>query len=158
MGETSPAPSPPVPPPEALAAMPDASGGPGVTDPSGLGAAAGRLTGGSRSQGHAAFMVLACSLDDGESVESVAQCRYLGAPGALALTDRRLLVVNAREWEPDVTTVQLEPGLSVKGWQDLRKNHLSQDGDDVVIDGGDGDMLILVDTHVDGLVRHFFEF
>ena len=116
--------------------MPDASGGPGVTDPSGLGAAAGRLTGGSRSQGHAAFMVLACSLDDGESVESVAQCRYLGAPGALALTDRRLLVVNAREWEPDVTTVQLEPGLSVKGWQD--GNHaalvFAREGQELIVD------------------------
>ncbi len=116
--------------------MPDAASGPGLTDPAGLGAAVGRLSGGARKAGHAAFMVLARSLEEGEMVSVVAQCRFRGAPGAVALTDRRLLVVNAREWEPDVLPVGFEPGLTVQGWQDERHAALvfSRDGHDLVID------------------------
>ena len=116
--------------------MPDAASGPGITDPFGIGSAVGRLSGGARSQGHAAFMVLACSLDPDESAQLVVHCRYNGAAGALALTDRRLLVVNAREWEPDVTTIDLEPGLTVQGWQD--GNHAAlvfeREGAETVVD------------------------
>ncbi|NIT97829.1 MAG: hypothetical protein GWM91_21450 [Actinobacteria bacterium] len=116
--------------------MPDAASGPGVTDPFGIGSAVGRLSGGARTKGHAAFMVLACALEPGEGAQLVVQCRYNGAAGAVALTDRRLLVVNAREWEPDVTTVDLEPGLTVKGWQD--GNHAAlvfeREDDEVVVD------------------------
>lgn len=116
--------------------MPDASAGPGLTDPSGFGAAVARLGGGSRKSGHAAFMVVLRSLEPGERVVMVVQCRFRGAPGAAALTDRRLLVVNAREWEPDVVPVGLEPGLTVQGWQDERHAamKLRRDGHDLVID------------------------
>ncbi|MFT5203449.1 MAG: hypothetical protein ACI9C1_002848 [Candidatus Aldehydirespiratoraceae bacterium] len=126
------APEPPVP----AQPMPDASSGPGLTDPSGLGAAVGRLSGASRKAGHAAFMVLARSLEEGEQVATVTSCRFRGAPGALALTDRRLLVVNAREWEPDILPVGMEPGLTVKGWQDEKRAALVfvRDGHELVVD------------------------
>ena len=116
--------------------MPDAADGPGLTDPAGLGAAVARLLGGARRAGHAAFMVIARSLEEGEMVQVVAQCRFRGAPGALALTDRRLLVVNAREWEPDVVPVGLEPGLAVRGWQDERRAALVfiREGHELVVD------------------------
>ncbi|MCB1357686.1 MAG: hypothetical protein KDK53_14710 [Maritimibacter sp.] len=47
---------------------------------------------------------------------------------------------------------------SIKGWKDLTNNHMTQDGGDVVIDGGDGDLLILRDTGIDSLVKLFFDF
>ena len=81
-------------------------------------------------------MVLAVSLEEGETVEVAAQCRFRGADGAMALTDRRLLVVNAREWNPDITPVGLEPGLTVQGWQDGGSAALvfSRDGHDLIVD------------------------
>ena len=116
--------------------MPDASAGPGYTDPHGLGEAVARLSPGARKAGNAAFAVLSVMLEEGERVESVVQCRYRGVDGALALTDRRLLAVNAREWDPDVTPIGLEPGLSVQGWQDERRAALvfGRDGQELVVD------------------------
>ncbi|MEZ5165051.1 MAG: hypothetical protein R2695_00675 [Acidimicrobiales bacterium] len=75
-------------------------------------------------------------MEPGERVEVVANCRVLGAPGAVGLTDRRLLIVNTREWEPDVLPVVLDPGLEVKGWQDDRHAALlfTRDGHELVID------------------------
>jgi hypothetical protein len=127
---------PAAPPPEPEQAMPSAEAGPGVTDPHGLGAAVSRLSGSSRTHGHAAFMVLARALEESEQVSVVTSCRFRGAPAAMALTDRRLLVVNAREWEPDVLPVGLEPGMTVQGWQDERHAALlfSRDGHDLVVD------------------------
>ena len=116
--------------------MPSAESGPGVTDPHGLGAAVSRLSGSSRKHGWAASMVLARILEDGEQISVVTSCRFRGAPAALALSDRRLLVVNAREWEPDVLPVGLEPGLTVQGWQDERHAALvfTRDGHELVVD------------------------
>ena len=131
-----PAAATPPPEPEPEREMPTADSGPGVTDPHGLGAAVSRLSGSSRKHGHAAFMVLAHVLDEGEQVVVVTSCRFRGAPAALALSDRRLLVVNAREWEPDVLPVGLEPGLTVQGWQDERHAALvfTRDGHELVVD------------------------
>ncbi len=116
--------------------MPDAASGPGLTDTAGLGAAIGQLGNASRKLGKSAFMVLACRLDADEQVELLVQGRFLGAAGVMALTDRRLLIVNAREWNPDVMPVGLEPGLTVKGWQDGGSAALvlARDGHELVID------------------------
>ena len=40
-----------------------------------------------------------------------------GADGAVVLTEHRLVVANARSFDPDVVTIGLEPGLGVQGWQ-----------------------------------------
>lgn len=81
-------------------------------------------------------MVLARVLEEDEKIAVVASCRFLGAPAALALSDRRLLVVNAREWEPDIVPVALEPGLTVQGWQDERHAALvfARGGHEIVVD------------------------
>ncbi len=47
---------------------------------------------------------------------------------------------------------------SVKGWADLKSNHMAQDGNNVVIDGGDGDVLVLRNTDIDSLLRSHFDF
>ena len=54
--------------------------------------------------------------------------------------------------------IDLSGLASITSWNDLRSNHITQDGSDVVIDGGNGDMLILSDTDVDNLVKLFFDF
>jgi hypothetical protein len=116
--------------------MPTAADGPGLIDPAGLGAAVGRMVNSARKAGRAALAVVSIELQEGEKVQVVAQGRYLGANGVLALTDRRLLVVNDREWQPDITTVELAPGLVVKGWQDERQAALvfERDGYQMVVD------------------------
>jgi len=116
--------------------MPSAESGPGLTDTHGIGQAVGRLSNGSRKTGKAAFLVLAMVLDADETVEVVAQGRYQGADGAMALTNKRLVIVNSREWNPDVMPVSLEPGLTVRGWQDERTAALvfERDGAELVID------------------------
>jgi len=116
--------------------MPTAADGPGLIDPAGLGAAVGRMVNSARKSGRAALAVVSIELQEGEKVQVVVQGRYLGANGVLALTDRRLLVVNDREWKPDITTVELGPGLVVKGWQDERRAALvfERDGHQMVVD------------------------
>ena len=116
--------------------MPNAESGTGRIDTSGIGQAVSRLSNGSRNAGKGAFFVLACTLDDDEIVEVVVQCRYRGADGAMALTNKRLLIVNARQWNPDVTPVALESCLTVQGWQDERSAALvfERGGAELVVD------------------------
>ena len=116
--------------------MPTAADGPGLIDPAGLGPAVSRMVSSARKAGRAALAVVSVELQEGEKVQTVAQGRYLGANGVLVLTDMRLLVVNDREWQPDVTTVELDPGLVVKGWQDDRRAALvfERAGEQMVID------------------------
>lgn len=47
---------------------------------------------------------------------------------------------------------------SVTGWWDLQTNHMEQVGNNVVIDGGDGDKLVLVHTQVGNLFEAYFDF
>lgn len=128
--------APPAATPDAQRVMPNAESGPGLTDTFGIGQAVSRLSNGSRNAGKGAFLVLTRTLFDDEVVEVVVQCRYRGADGAMALTNKRLLIVNAREWNPDVTPVALEPGLTVQGWQDERSAALvfERGGAELVVD------------------------
>jgi len=79
-----------------------------------------QLGGGSRRSGRIAFLVMAAALDDDERVGVLGQCRYLGCDAAIAATDKRLLIVNSREWDPDIESIPFESGLTVQGWQDQR--------------------------------------
>jgi hypothetical protein len=129
----------PPPPPPGYSTVPAAPPGPPAwTDPKGLGAAAARLSTGSRKRGRVPLLIAAALLDD-ELVEAVVQGRVHGFDGAAVLTTRRLLVVNAREWQPDVISVEPGPDLAVQGWQDDRTAALVvQKGDQsVAIDGID---------------------
>ena len=47
---------------------------------------------------------------------------------------------------------------SVRNWRDLRSNHLEQDGDDVVIDGNYGDVVVLEGVNINDLDRGDFIF
>jgi hypothetical protein len=79
----------------------------------------------SRRSGRVAILLIANELDPGERVEVVVQGRYLGEDGAAALTDRRIVLANDREWKPDVEVVDLVSGLGIQGWADDRSASLT---------------------------------
>jgi hypothetical protein len=64
-------------------------------------------------------------LDDGEVVECLVQGTYLGSNAVAVLTDRRVLVVNDKEWKPAVATLHLSAGDSVQGFGDDRSASLT---------------------------------
>ena len=132
--------------------MPDASDGPGLTDPHGMGGALSRLGDGSRKVGRAACLVAVTVLEPGEQVEVAAIGRFLGAAAVVLVTDRRMVVVNDRPWDPDIVSVTLAPGLEVQGWQDGRSTALRfhQGPDDLVVD-----QIVDADAarHIAGIIR-----
>jgi hypothetical protein len=66
------------------------------------------------------FGVIGALLETGETVDVLVQGRFGGEDGAAVATDRRVLLVNDREWKPEVVSIRYAPGLVVKGWQDDR--------------------------------------
>lgn len=89
-----------------------------------------------RRSGKVAFTLLSHLLEDDERVEVVVVGRFLGEDGAAAVTNRRVVLVNDREWKPDVATIPFEPGVTVQGWADDRSATLAfqHGGRQVVID------------------------
>jgi hypothetical protein len=86
-----------------------------VSDPNGLGAAAGRLGNGSRKTGRVVFAVAGAVLDDGEVVECTVQGRVGGEPAIAVLTGKRLLLVVERPWKPVVESIPVDANLTVQG-------------------------------------------
>src|SRR5213078_4003313 len=109
--------APPPPPPVAAPAMAPA---PVVNDPHGLGIAMGRLGGGARKGAKASGAALAVLLSEGEIVEGLVTGQVYGSNAMCALTNKRLIVVNDREFKPDVIEIALDGGTTVQGWQDDR--------------------------------------
>jgi hypothetical protein len=97
----------------------------GPADPNGIAALSGRISGGSRRSARAAILVASVLLEDGERAEQLVVGRVGDHPAALVLTDRRLLVVDEREWRPGVTEIPLTPGLVVQGMADDRAASLT---------------------------------
>jgi len=89
-----------------------------ANDPYGLGAALGRLGNNSRKGAKAAANAAALLLGDGELVECVVQGQLYGANAVALLTNNRILIVNDREFKPDVVEVEVDASTSVQGWQD----------------------------------------
>jgi hypothetical protein len=94
--------------------------GPVIYDPHGVGVAASRLSGSARRNGKVALAVLASVLDEGEVVTMVVQGRVRGEPGVVALVGSKVVLVNERQWKPDVVVIDLDSKLRLHGWQDER--------------------------------------
>jgi hypothetical protein len=82
--------------------------------------ALGRLGGGARRGSKAAAAALGVVLAEGEVVESVVAGQVYGANAIGALTNQRFVVVNDREFKPDVIDITVDAGCTVQGWQDDR--------------------------------------
>ncbi|MDZ7734228.1 MAG: hypothetical protein U5R31_15165 [Acidimicrobiia bacterium] len=56
--------------------------------------------------------------------------------GVVAVTESYVVIVNDREWQPDVVHFRVGPGLTVRGWQDERTATLffEEDGEQVIIE------------------------
>ena len=85
-----------------------------------MGAALGQLLGGSRRAAKLPSMAALAALDEGEQVEVVLAGRFRGHEAVAILTDRRLVLANAREWDPEIVTVENLSGLEVEGWVERR--------------------------------------
>jgi hypothetical protein len=109
----------------------------GPADPHGLAAAVSGLGMFSRRSGRVAFLLIANTLQPGERVEVLVQGRYRGEDGAAALTDRRIVLANDREWKPDVESIDVGPGLTIQGLADDRSASLTflRGGTSAVIEG-----------------------
>ena len=53
-------------------------------------------------------------------VECLVQGQFYGANAVVLLTNQRLLVVNDREYKPDVVEFTVDGALTVQGWADDR--------------------------------------
>jgi hypothetical protein len=93
---------------------------PVANDPFGLGAAYARMGSGGRKAGKASTAAVGVLLREGEIVECVVQGQIYGANCIAALTSTRLLIVNDREFKPDVIDITLDANVTVQGWQDER--------------------------------------
>ena len=115
-------------PPYAPQAQPAAPLGP--PDPNGYGAAIMRLAGASRKNAKVAIGIANVLLDEGEIVAVAVAGKVLGHAAVAAYTNKRLLIVNDREWQPLVEEMEIKPDLQVQGWQDDRHASLTfQAGD-----------------------------
>jgi hypothetical protein len=91
-----------------------------VNDPSGLGAALARLGSGGRKGAKAAANAAALLLREGEVVECAVQGQLYGSNAVVLLTNGRLLIVNDREFRPDVIEIVVDASVTVQGWADDR--------------------------------------
>ncbi|MGY6500564.1 MAG: hypothetical protein ACXIVQ_06740 [Acidimicrobiales bacterium] len=89
----------------------------------------GRLGFSAKRNARVPAAITSALVDDGEVVEHLVQGTFHGKNAVLALTDRRLLVVNDREWRPDVRTVTLGASTQVQGFGDDRTAALTIIGD-----------------------------
>ena len=104
------APAPPLPPPPAAAPTIPTS-----VDPHAFGPAAARLANSARKSARVALAIASSLLDEGELVECVVTGHVLEHDGVAVLTNRRVLVVNDREWKPEVLSFRIDSSLTVRG-------------------------------------------
>jgi hypothetical protein len=96
--------------------------GPGfqVIDPHGVGYNSTRLGPGARRSGKGPFLLMAAVLGDEDVTEILVAGRFHGLSGAAALVGSKIVLVNDREWKPEVVVLQITPAMQVQGWQDDR--------------------------------------
>jgi hypothetical protein len=70
--------------------------------------------------GSAAALVAVSLLADNERVELVLAGRFRADNAVMVLTDRSLLIVNARQWAPEIVVVIDIAAFTVEGWIDRR--------------------------------------
>jgi hypothetical protein len=80
----------------------------------------GRLGGAARRGSKAAAAALGVALVETEVVQAVVAGQLYGANALGALTNHRFVVVNDREFKPDVIEITVDSGCTVQGWQDDR--------------------------------------
>lgn len=88
---------------------------PQVFDPHGVANAVHWLGAGSKRAGKLVFPVLAAVLENGDVVDLMVQGGIRAEAGLAALVGSKIVLVNARQWKPDVLTIPITPTLQVQG-------------------------------------------
>jgi hypothetical protein len=106
-------------------------------DPWGLEVAVARLSAGARRAAAIPLGIAATMLAQGEVVEALVQGEYQHHPAVVVLTSKRILIVNERQWSPDIRVVPISGGVVVQGWQDDRRATLlvGNEGVGLVVSG-----------------------
>lgn len=94
-------------------------------DPHGVGGCVGRLGFSAKRNARVSAGIVTALLRDGERAEQLVQGSFLDKNAVAVLTDQRLLVVNDREWKPDVRSVDLTSAITVEGMGDDRSASLT---------------------------------
>jgi len=92
----------------------------GAADPFTIGQAVGRLGSAARRHGKVPLTVLAAVLSEGDVVERVVVGRFRNTEGVAAMLAGEVVLVNGREWDPEVVRIGIGPNLQVQGQQDGR--------------------------------------
>ncbi|HET8617619.1 MAG TPA: hypothetical protein VFM27_01585 [Acidimicrobiales bacterium] len=69
--------------------------------------------------------MLGSVLDEGDVVTMLVQGGVRGYAGVAALLPGKVVLVNERQWKPDVVVLPLDASLTVQGWQDERSAALT---------------------------------
>jgi hypothetical protein len=132
VGETPPGPvtppGPAAPPPAPAAPTLAPAPAPTAEDPHAVGGCFGRLGFTAKRNARVAAGILTAILDEGELAQQLVQGSYLGKNAVVVLTDRRLVLVNDREWKPDIRSIGLTSALAVDGIGDDRSATLTFSG------------------------------
>jgi len=107
--------------PVEFAVPPEPDLGTTPVDPFGLDVVVAKMSAGARRAGAVSLGILSTLLVEGEVVEAVVQGVYQHHAAVVALTTRRVLIVNDRHWAPDVRLVPIGADMVVQGWQDDRR-------------------------------------
>ena len=91
---------------------------PPLADANGLAAAIGRLRPEAQEEAAIPFSVCGALLASGEIVMVAVNGQMLGHPAIVVLTNERVLVINARRWQPIVDVFAVGPELVVRGRHD----------------------------------------
>jgi hypothetical protein len=74
-----------------------------------------RLSSGHRKASKSALAIASVLLDDGEVVECLVAGRVNDHDGLICLTNRRVLVLNDRQWLPDQLSLPVDAATTVRG-------------------------------------------
>jgi hypothetical protein len=96
-----------------------------VVDPHAIAPCAAKLSADSLRAARPSLGILSMSLRLGEQVEALVQGRINGSAAVAVLTDLRVLLVNEREWSPEVVSFEVIADLAVQGLQDDRTASLT---------------------------------
>jgi hypothetical protein len=103
----------PIPPPPPAPPVAAPVAGPG--DSHAVGTAFARLSNGSKKSSKVAAGIVSVLLEPGELVECLVAGKVQDLDGLVVLTNRRLVVVNDRQFDPDVVSFAVDAGLTVRG-------------------------------------------
>lgn len=69
-------------------------------------------------------------MEEGETTEQLIHGKFLGEDAVAVVCGDRVLVVNDREWKPDIRSISLSASLTVQGMGDDKSASLTISGDD----------------------------